>query len=72
MKALILKPFLALQYFFRLTGVLFCLLLIQLSNTVLYRLLFGRRDKRAEQPDGLNLPRVSVPELGKKLQESFR
>lgn len=72
MKNLIVKPFLALHYVFRFAGVFICLMLINISNSFLYQLFTGKRNKKDSKNETEDFPKIIVPELGKKLQQSFR
>ncbi len=72
MKNLIVKPFLALHYVLRFAGVFICLMLINISNSFLYRVFTGKRNKKDNKNRAEDLPKLRMPELGKKLQQSFR
>jgi hypothetical protein len=72
MKALVPKPANTLGNIFKATGIILCLLLIDLSNSNVFRLLF-RKGKRKSRPEKNHaLPTVELPDVGKKLKQSFR
>ncbi|MCE2787743.1 MAG: hypothetical protein ACK5FU_03420 [Bacteroidota bacterium] len=72
MKALVPKPANTLGNIFKATGIILCLLIIDLSNSNAFRFLL-REGKRKSRPEKSNsLPTVELPDVAKKLKQSFR
>jgi hypothetical protein len=72
MKAMVPKPANTLGNIFKTTGIILCLLMIDLSNSNIFRYVL-RKGKRKQKPGQNNaLPIVELPEMAKKLKQSFR
>lgn len=55
----------------RIVGVVFCILLINITSSQLVMRLKGKRKPKANNPK-LDLEIINIPEMGRKLQNSFK
>jgi hypothetical protein len=55
----------------RIVGVVFCILLLNITSSPLASWLKGKRMPKANNPK-LDLEIIKLPEMGRKLQNSFK
>jgi hypothetical protein len=60
-----------LVFSIRIVGVVFCILLINITSSRLVSWLKGKRKPKANNPK-LDLEIINMPEMGRKLQNSFK
>lgn len=68
---LIKIPVAMVVFVFRTVGVVFCLLLIELSSSRLISWLKGKRTVKSNLVK-LDIDVIDLPEVGRKLQNSFK
>jgi hypothetical protein len=72
MKALVPKQANTLENIFKATGIIMCLLVIDLSNSIAFRFLLRKGKTKSRSEKNNALPTVELPDAAKKLKQSFR